>query len=47
VVQVFAIADDALSPSFPLGDTLETFVRREDVERFIEEGRASMRCGRK
>ena len=37
MVQVFAIVDDALSPSFPLGDAIETFIRREDAERFIEE----------
>ena len=29
----------ALSPDFPLGDALETFIRREDAERFIEEVR--------
>jgi len=38
-VIVYAIVDDALSPEFPLGDALETFVRREDAERFIEEVR--------
>lgn len=26
--------------SFPLGDALEVFIRREDAERFIEEVRA-------
>jgi len=31
-----AVIDDALSPDFPLGDSLEVFVRREDAERFIE-----------
>jgi hypothetical protein len=25
--------DDSLSPTFPLGDTVETFLRREDAER--------------
>jgi hypothetical protein len=29
----------ALSPEFPLGDSLEVFIRREDAERFIEEVR--------
>jgi len=29
--------DDSLSPTFPLGDFLDVFVRREDAERFIEE----------
>ncbi len=29
----------ALSLTLPLGDSLETFVRREDAERFIEEVR--------
>ena len=36
---VYAVVDDALSPDFPLGDSLEVFVRREDAERFIEEVR--------
>ena len=36
---VYAVVDNALSPNFPLGDTLEVFVRREDAERFIEEVR--------
>lgn len=31
------MVDDALSPDFPLGDSLEVFVRRADAERFIEE----------
>ena len=34
---VYAVVDDALSPDFPLGDSLEVFVRREDAERLIEE----------
>src|SRR5262245_7917467 len=37
---VSAVVDDALSPDFPLGDAIETFIRREDAERFIEEIRA-------
>jgi hypothetical protein len=36
---VYAVVDDALSADFPLGDSLEVFVRREDAERFIEEVR--------
>ncbi len=36
---VYAVVDDALSPGFPLGDSLETFIRREDAERFIREVR--------
>ena len=36
---VYALVDDALSPDFPLGDAVETFIRREDAERFIEEVR--------
>jgi hypothetical protein len=35
-VIVYAVVDDALSPDFPLGDSLEVFVRRNDAERFIE-----------
>jgi hypothetical protein len=38
-VLVYAVVDDSLSPTFPLGDALEVFVRREDAERFIEEVR--------
>ncbi len=34
---VYAVVDDAVSPTFPLGDALEVNVRREDAERFIEE----------
>ena len=34
---VYAVVDDALSPTFPLGDALEVYVRRENAERFIEE----------
>ena len=33
----YAVVDDALSPDFPLGDSLEVFIRREDAERVIEE----------
>ena len=38
-VIVYAVVDDALSPDFPLGDALETFICREDAERFVEEVR--------
>jgi hypothetical protein len=36
---VCAVVDDALSPDFPLGDSLEVFIRREDAEQFIAEVR--------
>ncbi len=36
---VYAVVDDALTPDFPLGDSLEVFIRREGAERFIEEVR--------
>lgn len=36
---MYAVVDDALSPTFPLGDALEVCVRREDAERFIEKVR--------
>jgi hypothetical protein len=39
-VIVYAVVDDALSPDFPLGDTVETFIRGEEAERFIEEVRS-------
>ena len=29
---VYAVVDDALSPDFPLGNAIETFIRREDAE---------------
>jgi hypothetical protein len=38
-VLVGAIFDDSLSPTSPLGDSLDIFVRRDDAERFIEEVR--------
>ena len=36
---VYAVIDPTLSPTFPLGDALEVYIRREDAERFIEEVR--------
>jgi hypothetical protein len=36
---VYAVVDLRSSPDHPLGDAVETFVRREDAERFIEEVR--------
>jgi hypothetical protein len=36
---VYAIIEIRSSPDRPLGDALETFIRREDAERFIEEVR--------
>jgi hypothetical protein len=42
-VLVYAVVDDSLSPTSPLGDAIETFIRREDAERFIEEVRADDR----
>ena len=39
LVIVYAVVDDALSSDFPLGDAVETFIRSEDAERFIEEVR--------
>jgi hypothetical protein len=38
-VVIYAVLDGALSPHFPLGDSLEVFIRCEDAERFIEEVR--------
>ncbi len=38
-VIIYAIVDDSFSPASPLGDGVETFIRREDAERFIEEVR--------
>ena len=36
---VYAVIDLRSSPDHPLGDAVETVVRREDAERFIEEVR--------
>ena len=35
---VSAIVDGRSSPDHPLGDAVETFVRREDAEQFIARG---------
>ncbi|CAN5846389.1 hypothetical protein BH18ACT13_BH18ACT13_20110 [soil metagenome] len=34
---VYAIVDTRSSLTHPLGDAVETFVRREEAERFVEE----------
>lgn len=34
---VYAVIDHSLSATSPLGDAIETFIRRADAERFIEE----------
>jgi hypothetical protein len=38
-MRVYAILDDRTRPDHPFGEAIETFVRREDAERFIEEVR--------
>jgi len=38
-VIVYAIVDVRASPDHQLGDAVETFIRREDAERFVEEVR--------
>jgi hypothetical protein len=38
-VLIYAIHDLRSSPDHPRGDAVETFVRREDAERFIEQVR--------
>ncbi len=42
-VIVYAVVDDALSPDFPLGDAIETFIRREVPSRFVAEVRGDDR----
>jgi hypothetical protein len=32
---VYAVVDESLSPTSPFGDAIDTFVRREDAERFV------------
>jgi hypothetical protein len=39
LVLAFAMVDDSLSPTSPLRAAIETFIRREDAERFVEEVR--------
>jgi len=39
-VIVYAVVDDSLSPTSPLGDAIETFIRREDAESCIQEIRS-------
>jgi len=41
---VYAVVSEKLSPTSPLGDAVETFVRREDAERFVEESSSSFAC---
>jgi hypothetical protein len=36
-VIVYAVIDSTPSPTSPLGDAVDVFVRREDAERFVEE----------
>ncbi len=38
-MRVYVIVDARSSSDNPLGDAVETFIRREDAERFIEEVR--------
>jgi hypothetical protein len=33
---IFAVVDLRSSPDHPLGDAVETFIRRKDAERFVE-----------
>ena len=37
MVLVDAVVDDSVSPTSPLGDAIETFIHREEAERFVEE----------
>ena len=39
VLRVYVILDARSSPEPPLGDAVETFIRREDAERFVEDVR--------
>jgi hypothetical protein len=34
---VYAVVDQTISPTSPLGDAIDVFLRREDAQRFIEE----------
>ena len=37
---VYAVVDDSLSDSSPLGDAVRDFIRREDATRFIADVRS-------
>jgi hypothetical protein len=41
-VIVYAVIDLRSSPDHPLGDAVETFIRREDAERFVAEVRSDV-----
>ena len=34
---VYAVVDETIPPTSPLGDAIDVFLRREDAQRFIEE----------
>jgi hypothetical protein len=34
---VYAVVDETISPTSPLGDAIDVFLQREDAQRFIEE----------
>ena len=34
---VYAVVDETISPTSPVGDAIDVFLRREDAQRFIEE----------
>ena len=34
---VYAVVDETISPTSPLGDAIDVFLGREDAQRFIEE----------
>ena len=36
---VYAVVDDSLAQTNPLGDAIDTYIRREDAERFTEQVR--------
>jgi uncharacterized protein (UPF0210 family) len=39
---VYAVVDDSLSPTSPLGDSIDVFVQREDAQRFVEATRGDV-----
>lgn len=36
---VYMVVDDTLSPTSPLGDAIDVFLRRDAAQRFVEEVR--------
>jgi hypothetical protein len=45
-VRVYVVLDERSNRDHPLGDAIETFIRRVDAERFIDEVRGTIPTSR-